>query len=94
MYDPIVLEDFTVYLNANTPIRVFKKATQKQIKAWNSDLKIRGEAAMSVEKDGDDLLVVEKELEGYMAQGWCESLSICCIWGEGRGKGGARKGFY
>jgi hypothetical protein len=94
MYDPIVLEDFTVYLNANTSIRVFKKATQKQIKAWNSDLKIRGEAAMSVEKDGDDLLVVEKELEGYMAQGWCESLSICCIWGEGRGKGGARKGFY
>jgi hypothetical protein len=49
---------------------------------------------MSVEKDGDDVLVVEKELEGYMAQGWCESLSICCIWGEGRGKGGARKGFY
>ncbi|KAG9194399.1 hypothetical protein G6011_04434 [Alternaria panax] len=94
MYDPIVLEEFTAYLNANTSIRVFKKATQKQIKAWNSDSKIRGEAMMSVDKDADDILVVEKELEGYMAQGWCESLSICCIWGEGRGKGGARKGFY
>lgn len=94
MYDPIVLEEFTAYLNANTLIRVFKRATQKQIKVWNSDLKSRGEAAVSVEKDAEDVLAVEKELEGYMAQGWCESLSICCIWGEGRGKGGARKGFY
>jgi hypothetical protein len=94
MYDPIVLEEFTAYLNTNTSVRVFKKATQKQIKAWNSDLKSRGEAAMSVDKEGDDVLAVEKELEGYMAQGWCESLSICCIWGEGRCKGGARKGFY
>ncbi|KAL1798457.1 hypothetical protein ACET3X_002494 [Alternaria dauci] len=94
MFDPIVLEEFTAYLNANTSIRVFKKATHKQIKAWNSDLKRRGEAAMSVEREADDVLAVEKELEGYMAQGWCESLSICCIWGEGRGKGGARKSFY
>ncbi|CAN9224960.1 unnamed protein product [Alternaria alternata] len=94
IYDPIVLEEFTAYLNANTSIRVFKRATQKQIKAWNSDLKRRGEAPVSVEKDAEDVLAVEKELEGYMAQGWCESLSICCIWGEGRGKGGARKGFY
>ena len=94
MYDSIVLEEFTAYLNANTSIRVFKRATQKQIKTWNSDLKRRGEAPVSVEKDAEDVLAVEKELEGYMAQGWCESLSICCIWGEGRGKGGARKGFY
>ncbi len=95
MYDPIVLEEFTAYLNANTSVRVYKKATHKQIKAWNTDLKSRGEAVMNVDKDGDDIPVVEKELEGYMAQGWCESLSICCIWGEGRGKKGtARKGFY
>jgi hypothetical protein len=101
MYDPIVLEDFTAYLNAKTPIRVYKKATQKQIKAWNSELKSRGDEVVGLgvgvgrEGDGSEVLAVEKELEGPMVQGWCESMSVCCIWGEGRGKKGtARKGFY
>lgn len=100
MYDPIVLEDFTSYLNASTSIRVFKKATQKQIKAWNQQRKVNGEPALAVDKgedgkgDGEEVLAVEKELEAYMIQGWCESLSVCCIWGEGRGKSGVRKGFY
>lgn len=100
MYDPIVLEDLTAYLNTSTSIRVFKKATQKQVKAWNQQRKADGKPALVVEKgedgkrDGEDVLVVEKELEAYMIQGWCESLSVCCISREGRGKSGVRKGLY
>jgi hypothetical protein len=92
MYDPIVLEDFTAYLNFHTDIRTYRKATQKQVKAWNAEMKKRGEAAMSVEDDGE-VLAVERELEAGMVQSWCESLSVCCIWKEGR-KSGARKGLY
>ncbi|KAI2480575.1 Structure-specific endonuclease protein [Pyrenophora tritici-repentis] len=94
MYDPIVLEDFTRYVNAHTTIRAYKKATQKQAKAWNQQMKADGEPLLTIDKDGhgDEVLAVERELEGVMLQAWCESLSVCCIWGEGRGKGGARKG--
>ncbi|KAF5853728.1 hypothetical protein GGP41_006545 [Bipolaris sorokiniana] len=95
MYDPIVLEDFTGYLNDCTSIRLFKKATQKQIKAWNQQRKVDGEPILVVEKGcEEDVLAVTKELETQMVQSWCESLSICCVWGEGRGKSGVRKGLY
>ncbi|XP_014557444.1 hypothetical protein COCVIDRAFT_97231 [Bipolaris victoriae FI3] len=95
MYDPIVLEDFTSYLNERTSIRVFKKATQKQVKAWNQQRKVNGEPIPVAEKGGEEeVLAVTKELEAQMVQSWCESLSICCVWGEGRGKSGARKGLY
>ena len=100
MYDPIVLEEFTSYLNTNTSIRVYRKATQKQVKAWDQQRRVNGEPDLVVEKgeggkgDGEDVLAVERELETSMVQSWCESLSICCIWGEGRGKSGARKGLY
>lgn len=100
MYDPLVLEDFTSYLNTSTSICVFKKATQKQVKAWNKQRKADGEPELAVDRgedgkgDGEEVLAVEKELETYMVQAWCESLSVCCVWGEGRGKSGARKGLY
>ena len=94
MYDPIVLEDFTAYLNSHTDIRTYKKATQKQTKAWNQMLKRDGQAVLSVGESGEEVLAIEKELEAYMVQSWCESMSVCCIWGEGKGKGGVRKGFY
>ncbi|KAH7377409.1 hypothetical protein BKA66DRAFT_513694 [Pyrenochaeta sp. MPI-SDFR-AT-0127] len=94
MYDPIIIEDFTSYLNTHTSIRTFKRATQKQIKSWNQVLKTNGDAALSVDESGEEVLAIRKELEAYMVQGWCESLGVCCIWGEGRGKGGVRKGLY
>jgi hypothetical protein len=101
MYTPIILEDFTSYLNntPSTPIRTWKKATKVQIKAWNAELKGRGETGLSVEgldglNGGEEMvLAVEKELEMGMAQGWCESLSICCVYGE-RKISGARRGLY
>lgn len=95
MYDPIVLEDFTAYLNANTSIRTYRKATQKQIKAWNAERKALGEDTVGVLEWEDKVLAVERELEASEVREWCESMSVCCIWGEGRGKvGTARKGYY
>jgi hypothetical protein len=94
MYDPIVLEDFTAYLNANTSIRAWKRATKIQTKAWNKEMKAIGEEAIGAIEGGGNVLAVEKELEAWQIQAWCESMSVCCIWGEGRGKGGVRKGFY
>jgi hypothetical protein len=95
MYDPIVLEDFTTYLNAATPIRNYKRATQKQIKAWNKAQKAKGDDEVLGPLEGsEEVMVIEKELEMVHVKGWCESLSVCCITKEGRGKSGVRKGLY
>lgn len=91
MYDPIVLEDFTAHLNAQTNVRAWKRATKAQIKSWNNEMKkIGGEGAGCGE---NEVLVVERELEAWMVREWCESLGVCCVFGE-RKQGGARKGFY
>lgn len=94
MYDPIVLEDFTAYLNGNTKLRTYKRATQKQIKAFNTALKMKGNAILGLERN-DQVMAIEKELEVYMVRDWCQEMSICCIHAkESRGRGSARKGFY
>lgn len=94
MYDPIILEDLTAYLNNNTQLRTYKRATQKQIKAYNSNLKMQGKAVLGVERE-DQVLAIEKELEVYMVRDWCQEMSICCVHAkESRGRGSARKGFY
>lgn len=94
MYDPIILEDFTAYLNSHTKLRTYKRATQKQIKAYNNELKMKGNAILGVERD-DQVLAIERELEVHMVRDWCQEMSICCIHAkEGRGRGSARKGFY
>ena len=94
MYDPIILEEFTTYLNNNTKLRTYKRATQKQIKAYNNNRKMEGNAILGVEED-DQVLAIEKELEVYMVRDWCQEMSVCCIHAkESRGRGSARKGFY
>ncbi|KAF1833846.1 hypothetical protein BDW02DRAFT_630879 [Decorospora gaudefroyi] len=89
MYEPIIIDTFTAYLNAQTSIRTYRKATKIQVKAWQK------ESGKAEEREGE-VWAVEKELEPSMVQTWCESLSVCCIWGEGRGRGknGGRKGLY
>jgi hypothetical protein len=95
MYTPIVLEDFTPYLIANTDVRTWKRATKVQIKAWNKYLKANGEDEVFVFEGGDDVLATKKELELWQVQAWCESMSVCCIHApEARGRGSARKGLY
>lgn len=93
MYDAIVAEDFTAFLNTHDHIRTYKRATQKQIKAWNKELKARGEEEMKVGEGEGMVLAVEKEIEAYMVQKWCEETSVCCVFKE-RKNGGARKGLY
>ncbi|KAF1916530.1 hypothetical protein BDU57DRAFT_449830 [Ampelomyces quisqualis] len=94
MYDAIVLEEFTAYLNAKTRARTWRRATKVQTKAWNKGMREIGEEEVFVAEGGNEVLAVEKDLEASQVQAWCESMSVCCIWGEGRGKGGVRKGFY
>ncbi|KAH9860952.1 hypothetical protein IAQ61_010688 [Plenodomus lingam] len=95
MFDPIVIEDFTAYVNANTQVRVFRRATQKQVKAWNAELKRCGGAGVLDVRDKaeDEVYAVEKELEGFMVKAWCEGLSVCCV-NRIKGNGRKRKGFY
>lgn len=94
MYDPVILEDFTTYLNSNTKLRTYKRATQKQIKAYNNRLKMKGNAILGVER-ADQVLAIEKELEVHMVRDWCQEMSICCVHAkESRGRGSARKGLY
>ncbi|KAF2110886.1 hypothetical protein BDV96DRAFT_603499 [Lophiotrema nucula] len=79
MYDPVVLEDFTAYLNSSTSIRTWKRATQKQIKSWNKHLKGIGENALEVEggqDESEEVLVVKKELEAYMRASPCNTHGI------------------
>ncbi|KAF9732584.1 hypothetical protein PMIN03_009283 [Paraphaeosphaeria minitans] len=93
MYDAIVAEDFTAFLNTQSHIRTYKRATQKQIKAWNKELKARREEEMKVVEGEGMVLAVEKEMEAYLVQKWCEEMSVCCVFKE-RKNGGARKGLY
>ncbi|KAF2469070.1 uncharacterized protein BDR25DRAFT_394477 [Lindgomyces ingoldianus] len=99
LYDPIILEDFTAFLNTQTPIRVYHKASQKQLREWKAVLKARGERIETrgglnsfggcdmgemVDDDGEEfgleiVPVVEKEVEDWMVQKWCEELSICSL---------------
>ncbi|OAG02303.1 uncharacterized protein CC84DRAFT_1262262 [Paraphaeosphaeria sporulosa] len=93
MYDAIVAEDFTAFLNTHDHIHTYKRATQKQIKAWNKELRARREEEMKVVEGEGMVLAVEKEIEAYMVQKWCEEMSVCCVFKE-RKNGGARKGLY
>jgi hypothetical protein len=94
MYDPIVLEDFTAFLNMHSTIHTYRKATQKQVKMWNKHLKIKGEEKIEVEDSDGMVLATEKEAEIWMVRGWCEEMSVCCVVREGKGRGGVRKGLY
>ncbi|KAF2010562.1 hypothetical protein BU24DRAFT_427682 [Aaosphaeria arxii CBS 175.79] len=94
MYDPIIAEDLTEYFNTSTSIRVWRRATQKQIKSFNKQRKLQKEKPLVVENEEDHALAVEKELEPWMVQRWCQEMSICCINREGKGRGGARKSHF
>ncbi|KAF1979033.1 hypothetical protein BU23DRAFT_595501 [Bimuria novae-zelandiae CBS 107.79] len=99
MYDPIVVEDFTTFLNTHEQIHAYQKATQKQVKVWNKELKRRREEEDSVEGsaetvEGDGcVLAVRKEVEVGMVQKWCEEMSVCCV-SRGKKGGGVKKGLY
>lgn len=96
MYDAIVVEDFTSFLNAQ-PVRhgihTYKKATQKQIKAHNKAAREQGGDEVKVAEGSAEVLAVRKDVEAFMVQKWCEDMSVCCVSGEKKSSG-ARKGLY
>ena len=112
MYDVVVLEDFTAFLNQRPGLRTWKKATQKQVKAWNKHLGSLGEEKLVVGNDGEEgrsdgtaadatagderrmVLAVEKDLEAWMVQKWCERMSVCCVLREKQRGGAGIKSAY
>lgn len=77
LYDPIVLEDLTAWLNVQgLRIEVARPRLKGKKKV--------GEAVEEV------LEMVQEELQPWMVQKWCEEHSICCLWKEGL-RGGVRQ---
>lgn len=81
IYDPIVLEDFTAWLNGQN-LRVEMQRLKPKAKAKGR--KKKGEVSEEPEYE-----TVSEELKSWMVQKWCEEKSICCLWKEGL-RGGVR----
>ncbi|KAI5242294.1 hypothetical protein E4T42_07751 [Aureobasidium subglaciale] len=77
LYDPIVLEHLTLWLNAQG-VRVEVMVSKAKGKKNASDV---AEEAMEM---------IKEELQPWMVQKWCEEHSVCCLWKEGL-RGGVRQ---
>ncbi|KAI5201132.1 hypothetical protein E4T39_05361 [Aureobasidium subglaciale] len=77
LYDPIVLEDLTSWLNAQG-VRVEVMVAKAKGKKKAGDV---------VE---EIMEMVKEELQPWMVQKWCEEHSVCCLWKEGL-RGGVRQ---
>lgn len=79
LFDPIVIEDLTAWLNQEGLKVCLRRAKSKP----------RGRKR----KDGIEPEVeheeIEEDLRPWMVQKWCEAMSICCLWKEGL-RGGVR----
>lgn len=82
LYDPIVLEDLTLWLNSQG-VRI-EVTVPKVVKGKG---KKKADVSESVEEATE---VVQEELQPWMVQKWCEEHSICCLWKEGL-RGGVRQ---
>lgn len=87
LYDPIVLEDFTAWLNERgLRIGVTRRKAKTAAKKGRKK-KAAVEEAVAPEEPGFE--VVEEQLQAWMVQKWCEEKSVCCLWKEGM-RGGVR----
>ncbi|OQO14281.1 hypothetical protein B0A48_01157 [Cryoendolithus antarcticus] len=84
LYDPIVLEDLTAYLNGKG-VRISVRRPKPKVKGKKKS----EDKTVGTEREWE---VVGEELRGWMVQKWCEEFSICCLWREGL-RGGV-KGNY
>ncbi|KAG9557841.1 hypothetical protein KCU71_g6282, partial [Aureobasidium melanogenum] len=82
LYDPIVLEDLTLWLNAQG-VRI-EVSMPKVVKGLG---KKKVDVVETVEEATE---VVQEDLQPWMVQKWCEEHSICCLWKEGL-RGGVRQ---
>ena len=85
LYDPIVLEDLTAWLN--------EQGVRVEIQRQKAKPKKRGrkrkDADAEAEEEDVEWEVHQEELKPWMVQKWCEEKSVCCLWKEGL-RGGVR----
>ncbi|KAK3047080.1 5'-flap endonuclease [Extremus antarcticus] len=92
LYDPIVLEDITGWLNGQG-VEVGVRKKKPRVKKKGRKKKGGAEAEAPVgDQDGDVVMeeeyeIVREPLQPWMVQKWCEEMSVCCLW-----KGGLRGG--
>ena len=84
LYDPIVLEDLTAWLNA--------QGLRTELERLKPKVKTRGRKKKDAPPEVDEWEVVRDEVKAWMVQKWCEENSVCCLWREGL-RGGV-KGRY
>jgi len=84
LYDPIVLEDLTAWLNA--------QGLRTELERLKPKVKTRGRKKKDAPPEVDEWEIVRDELKAWMVQKWCEENSVCCLWREGL-RGGV-KGRY
>jgi hypothetical protein len=75
LYDPIVLEDLTAWLNA--------QGLRTEIERLKPKTKTKGRKKKDAPPEVDEWETVKDELKAWMVQKWCEENSICCLWKEG-----------
>ena len=83
LYDPIVLEDLTAWLN--------QQGLRVEVKRLKPKPKKRGRKNKDakVEEEEVEWEVQQEPVQAWMVQKWCEEKSICCLWKEGL-RGGVR----
>jgi hypothetical protein len=84
LYDPVVLEDLTAWLNAH--------GVRTELERIKPRVKTRGRKKKNAPPEVDEWEVVRDEVKAWMVQKWCEENSVCCLWREGL-RGGV-KGNY
>jgi hypothetical protein len=84
LYDPVVLEDLTAWLNAH--------GVRTELERIKPRVKTRGRKKKDAPPEVDEWEVVRDEVKAWMVQKWCEENSVCCLWREGL-RGGV-KGNY
>ncbi|GIZ41947.1 hypothetical protein CKM354_000523000 [Cercospora kikuchii] len=90
LYDPIVLEDLTAWLN-DRGLRVKSRKLKLKPKAKGRKKK---QDQHALDKDDttaaeDEYELIQEPLKPWMVQKWCEDKSVCCLWKEGL-RGGVR----
>jgi len=91
LYDPIVLEDLTAWVNAqDLGVQVRRQETKKSLKARK---KKGAERSTEAPLPNDpDFVEAREEVQAWMVQKWCEEKGICCLWKEGL-RGGVRSNY-
>lgn len=77
LYDPIVLEDITAWLN--------EQGLRVEARRHKPRAKKRGRKRKDAEPEVEEVEweVREEPLQAWMVQKWCQEKSICCLWREG-----------